>query len=497
MKVLLISHSIEDESRFEHNSNCAYSLGLGYLHSTLEKNNYEVKTLFLNNYDYKFAQEKISFVLKDFKPNFVGFQIFSMNRVSSFREIEFINKDYPEIKIFIGGVHSSIMFEQIIQKYTFLIGVIGEGEVTIIELLNAIKNNKSIENIKGIAYYKNSSVTRTTTRDLIHDLDELPFPKHEIFFKEDPLRTIGHIITSRGCPFDCSFCCLKIISQRKLRVRTIENVLEEIKSLKRKYPRLTHIQLHDDTFLIDNKRVIEFCKLLIKENLGITFECSARVKPVSEEMFDWLQKAGFTKIMFGLESGSEKILKSIHKQITPNDVIELFTILKKYKFTITTFLMCGFPNETETDIYKTISLVNRIQKIKYNWIAGIGKLWVYPGTEVYLLMKQSGKITDDYWLTNKPIPYYTVDYDLKKLKEFENKIMFHVSIEKILTFRGLIFHFIKYPFKILNFIIQHPSIIQSIINNGNKIISFPFKIIFNPLEKIYKKLKNKKNSGTL
>src|SRR4030043_1681461 len=105
-------------------------------------------------------------------------------------------------------------------------------------------------------------------------------------------------------------------------------------------------------------------------------------------MFWWMEKAGFKKIMFGLETGSEDLLKSIHKNISQKDVIELFNTLKHFKFVVTTFLMCGFPGENDETISQTIDLVQRTQKIHYNWIAGVGKLWVYPGTEVYETMKK-------------------------------------------------------------------------------------------------------------
>lgn len=191
--------------------------------------------------------------------------------------------------------------------------------------------------------------------------------------------------------------------------------------------------------------------------------CSARVKPVSREMFEWLEKAGFTKIMFGLETGSEKILKSINKKIKGQDVIDLFKILKDFKFIVTTFLMCGFPGETHETISETIDLVNRMQRIHYSWIAGVGKLQVLPGTEVYSIMKASGGITDDYWLTEKPIPLYTIDYTFAELVQMEERMMNAVSFERIITYKGFKNHFMKMPLQIIRFSCENPKLFAHIV----------------------------------
>jgi len=221
--------------------------------------------------------------------------------------------------------------------------------------------------------------------------------------------------------------------------------VSEIKSLKARYPRLRTVQFHDDTFLLDNARVIEFCKLVIKEGLGLNFICSARVKPVSAEMFLWMKKAGFTKVMFGLETGSEKLLDSIHKHITRADVMNLFRIIRPYDFNITTFLMCGFPGETADTVRETIDLVQATQKISYNIVAGVGKLWVYPGTEIYDVMKKAGAISDDFWLTGEQVPYFTVEHDFAELVRFEEELMDSLSYLRILTWRGFIRHFLRMP----------------------------------------------------
>ncbi|HBW21952.1 MAG: hypothetical protein A2X28_01860 [Elusimicrobia bacterium GWA2_56_46] len=454
MKIILATLAIEPESRNENNRNAAYSLGLGYLHSTLEAAGHQVKTLFLNNVDYSFSDAGFFSAVEEMKPQAAGFQIFSMNRVATFAAIEKLHSLYPEIRIVVGGVHASIMYEQILIRFPYVVAVIGEGELTLAELLEYFSGTRTLESVNGLAFFHDGQVKLTSERALIEDLDTLPEPKHDVFFESELGRNVAHIISSRGCPFDCTFCCLKAISRRRYRARSPENVAAEIEKLKAKYPRLTEIQFHDDTLLLDNARVIALCKLLVKKDLKLDFACSARVKPVSEEMFYWMQKAGFTKVMFGLETGSEKLLRSIHKGITKDDVLNLFKILKPYDFNVTTFLMCGFPGETDETVRETIELVRATQKIKYNLVAGVGKLWVYPGTEVYRIMKDAGKINDEFWMGALPVPYFTVEHDLETLKKFEKTMVETLSFLSIFSFRGFFLHFLRMPFVVLKFFIK-------------------------------------------
>lgn len=454
MKILLATLSIEPASRSENHPDAAYSIGLSYIHSVLGQKGHDVELLFLNNFGHERSEDVFFKRVDDWRPQLVGFQIFSMNRVSTFSAIRKLQTRHTDIKIVIGGVHTSVMYAQILKEFPHVIAVIGEGEQTFAELAECFESGRSYDDLAGIAYCRDGTVIVTRPRKLLKDLDALPFPRHEKFFDNEPGRTVAHVISSRGCPFDCSFCCLKAVSMRKYRARDMEKVVEEIKHLKTRYPRLRRVQFHDDSFMLDNRRVIEFCKMIIAEHLGLKFICSARVKPISGEMFHWMEKAGFVKIMFGLETGSPKLLESIHKKVTRTDVINLFNTLKPFNFITTTFLMCGFPGEDDVTIQETIDLVKTTQKISYNWIAGIGKLWVYPGTEVYDIMKKRGKISDDFWLSGRPVPYFTAEQDLGTLIKFEEKLMNHLSIFRIFNPKGFIHHFMNMPLTIIRFLLR-------------------------------------------
>jgi len=486
MKILLAMLSSEPSSRYEHAVDSPYAIGMGYIYSVLEKEGHEIKMLILSNNDYESSDERFFEAYRLFDPGIVGFSVFSGNRVSTFRTIEKLNMMRGRAHIIIGGIHASVMYEQIIKKYPQVIAVIGEGELTIVELIKALELNLPLDAVKGIAFYKNGQVILTQERELIEDLDSIPFPKHEIFFDCEPLRTSVTMFTSRGCPSRCSFCCLKIISRGKCRKRNINRVLEEIIFLINKYPRIKYIKMQDDTFLLDNTRVIKLCKLIIDANLKVKFGCLARVKPISSEMFYWMKRAGFIMLEFGLETGSEKLLEAAHKNITRKDVINLVEAVKPFDFMVHFLVMCGFPGEDDNTIRDSVSFIQSIQKNYYVRVIAIGKLEVFPGTEIYEIAKKSGFIDDDYWLTDKRVPYYTVEHDIKKLIEYENYILKRVGIERIFTLSGFVSNFLKMPSSIIKHLLTHKEFIPHVVGWPIK-SSFPrfYAFLVKTLKPIY------------
>jgi len=168
MRVIIITASFQDGQRYpdmEDNSN--YPIGIGYLHSFIESKGHDVKTLFLNDYEPQECIDISSRSIEDFVPDVVGLQILTGNRVCSFRLIELINNKYPNIKIVVGGIHVTVMYEQILNKYPFLITVLGEGEITFSELIDG---RKTLENIDGIAFNDNGRIIKTKERALISNV---------------------------------------------------------------------------------------------------------------------------------------------------------------------------------------------------------------------------------------------------------------------------------------------------------------------------------------
>jgi radical SAM superfamily enzyme YgiQ (UPF0313 family) len=332
----------------------------------------------------------------------------------------------------VGGIHVTVMYEQILNRYPYLTAVLGEGEITFYELVD---NRKAYEDIDGIAFVKNGRIIKTKERALIENLDELPFPKHEVFFSD--IRRCGCILTTRGCPFSCTFCCLCSISQRRVRYRSVKNVVDEIEFMRNKFPEMSSIWIHDDSFFLNNNRVIDFCNEIVKRGIEIDFICSGRMKPLSQQMVNAMEKAGFTHILFGLESGSKEILKSSKKAITKEDAINAIKLFVNSPIRVTTFLIVGLPGETIDTVKETIEFFQTLQKIRYIWIGDdLILLFIYPGTEVFEIAKKKGFIDDNYWLTDKNIPIYAAEHSIETLYQFKNMMLDHISLSRMFTSSG-------------------------------------------------------------
>src|SRR3989338_241189 len=320
-KILLVSPPLQVNAQAPSIDN-SYGLGLAYLHAVLEKEGYEVRTRSYNNSAPAASAAAGEAELAAFKPDFFLVQVFTMNRVESFKTIKRARELLPGLRIIAGGVHASIYPAQLLDNYPVDCVVIGEGEVTIVELLKALTSGADLGEVKGIAYRRGGATVLTAQRPLIEDLDAIPFPKHGLFIENEPLREMGCILTSRGCPFRCSFCCLHTVSRRRFRTRSVKNVVDEIEYIAATFPQIKVLQIADDTFTLNQARAIEVCREIIRRGIKMRFLCSARIKPASVELFEVMERAGFEGIGFGLETGSEKLLKSIHKNITREDVVE-------------------------------------------------------------------------------------------------------------------------------------------------------------------------------
>jgi radical SAM superfamily enzyme YgiQ (UPF0313 family) len=359
-----------------------------------------------------------------------------------------------------GGIHTTILPEQCTRRYPETIAVIGEGEITMGELLDELgKDNPQLDSVDGIAYMKDGKYVETNPRALITDLDILPFPKHELFF--DKKRDFGCLLTSRGCPFRCSFCALDSVSRQKHRVRSVKNVADEIGHMIKSFPQMKRIWIHDDTFFMNNQRVMDLCDEIAKRKYNhIEFVASGRVKPLSAKLIKKLEKANFTDILLGLETGSVEVLKRTHKHITQEDVINAFELFKDSPIRISTFLIVGLPGETKDTLLETAAFVKKIQKIKYTYFDNIGVLQIYPGTEVCTFAENAGQIDRDYWLSNKPIPLYTVEHDMNTLYEYKQLLLDHISLFRMTTPRGFV-----------NQIDMIPHIAKYIWSNRNKVFA--------------------------
>lgn len=416
-KVFLVCTPTDVAEKMSVSQKKIYNLGLGYLGAVLEQRGHEVKLFDFFCTPLRMVKEEFIKNFIEQKPDVVGFSIWTNNRVTSFKLIRILKKIRPDVKIITGGVHCSTLYEQILNNYPVDAVCIGEGESTINQLVENISNKGKLQDIKSIAFIKDGRVIKTADAPPIFDLDSLPFPKHESFLT--PESKIAYISTSRGCVGRCIFCSAAAY-WCSWRQRSAKNIIEEIMYIKNRFPNIEHIFFTDDAFTLDNKRVMDLCQKLIENKFKITWNCATRVHPISLEMLKYMQKAGCTSISLGIESGSEKILKSIKKNITKEQIIKAFELAKQAKLEVYAFMIVGLPSESDETINETIELLKKIDHA----VPAASILELYPNTEIYEIAKQNGFIDDSYWLTDKKIPLYTYELPIQKLRSMVFKLVY-------------------------------------------------------------------------
>jgi len=423
MKIML---SIAPWDLWQGEEDALYPLGQAYLGAILEKNNYGVELLNLTNSRWEDVKEEVTKKIQKEKPDVFGISILSNSRISALKLLKQVKETSPKTIIVAGGVHTTMLPEQILENYPVDFLVLGEGDLTFLELLNNIKKrkpNSSFKKIKGIVFKEGGKIIRTLPRERIQDLDSLPIPKHEFFAKTINKHGIAYLITSRGCPFNCAFCPSSVHWGRRIIQRSAKNVLKEIKFLLKKFPLIKEIHFSDDEFLCNNQRVIDLCKMMISENIKIKWRCLGRASSINEELIKWMKKAGCSEVVFGVESGSQRILDNIGKKVKVKQMVEAFEICKKYGLKTTCLTIVGLPGENRQSVNETIKFAKRVKQRTEPAI-----LIVYPGTRVCELAKQKGLLTDDFWLKEGLPPLYTCEHSKLKLWWWSFKVGFITNI---------------------------------------------------------------------
>jgi len=377
-------------------------LGLYYIGAALKKKGHDVEIM--NWGDAGDKPDMIRKALLEKQPDILGFSVLNANRWGAISIARLAREIDPEIRIVLGGVGATFLWDHLLSHFPWVDFIIlGEGEITFEVLADRLGKGgeDNVSEIAGIAYRGPGGPVMNPPRGFIRDLDTLADPS--LYFDFD------HLASSRGCPWQCSFCGSPMFWNRKVRFHSpvyFVNQLERI-CLRGK----SFFFFSDDTFTLKKERVIEICRLIIDKKLNITWFAISRVDCVDEEMLEWMRRAGCIQISYGVESGSCEIRSVLNKQIEEESVIRAFSLTKRYGILPRAYFIYGSPGETASTIRKSLELVDKIKPLSAIFYI----LALYPGTSLYEAYLKHTGLTDELWLNPiEDIMYFETDNSLSR-----------------------------------------------------------------------------------
>jgi len=359
MRVLLLRPAAEKKSMAR-----VLPLGLLAIGSVLKRAGHQVKILDLRISNS--PDEELSSVMKSFNPQVVGIGVMTIECKYGFIDAAKVKKLNPDVTIIFGGPHCSHEPRFILNDPNVDLMVSGEGDLTIAELIDALEQGRDIENIAGIAYKKNGSYIRTADRPVIRDLDKFDqeydliyleryfnFQSSMDFFPVFRNKRFLPLVTSRGCPFKCTYC--HDIFDKSIQYRSPKAVVDEIEYLINKYG-VREFHIVDDVFNVNMKRAKIVLDAIIQKNLNIhiSFPNGLRADFFDDELIDKMQRAGVYRMALGIESGSQRIQDMIQKDLDINIIYGVVEKLTRARMSVHGFFMLGFPSETRKEMEATI-----------------------------------------------------------------------------------------------------------------------------------------------
>ncbi|HUV42938.1 MAG TPA: radical SAM protein [Patescibacteria group bacterium] len=410
MKIILINPPAENEiignnpPIIEEERGFNPPLGLLYLAAYLRQNNHhQIKIIDSQVEELTYSQLKQK--IKRSKPEIVGITTMTLTLIDVLKTVKLVKEVDKKIKVILGGPHVHIFPKETINLPGVDYLVLGEGEQAFNDLINALEKKEKLEKIKGIVFKRNKKIINTGPRPFLMNLDQLPFPARDLvpyqqysslIAKRQPITTM---ITSRGCPFQCKFCDRPNLG-KVFRARSAQNVVKEIEECVQMG--INEFFIYDDTFTVNQQRVIEICDEIIKRKLKIGWDIRARVDTINKKILKKLKQANCERIHYGVETGSPKVLKALNKGITLRQVRNAFRWTKEMGIDTLAYFMIGNPQEGKKEISASLKLMKELEPD----FVHLTILTPFPATKIYLEALEKGIIKKDVWqeFAKKPSP---------------------------------------------------------------------------------------------
>ncbi len=345
--------------------------------------------------------EKVIQQVLSFKPDIIGFTATTSSFIDAYRQAEEIKKTVPDVKIVFGGVHISALREKILESFPLIdFLVTGEGEKAMADLAMGVKPG----NIQGIIFRNGLDIISNGFRTDLCELDKLPFPAYNKLegFPESynpplfnyPRAPGATIISSRGCPYQCSYCDRSVF-RKSFRYNSAEYLYEHMSFLKKEF-KVRHIFFYDDLFTFHRKRIEEFCSLLRKRPFHMTFNCAVRLGHIDDDLLKMLKASGCWMVSIGIESGDYEILSRHKSKVDLNEMKIIVKQIQKNGIRVKGLFMMGLPGETEETIKRTTDFIEKLELDDMN----MTKFTPFPGSPVYKTIHEEGFFDEDWELMN-------------------------------------------------------------------------------------------------
>jgi radical SAM superfamily enzyme YgiQ (UPF0313 family) len=336
-----------------------------------------------------------------FQPDVVGFSATTISITNAARIAQLLKDAIPEVTTVVGGPHVSAVPQRTLLAFSALdYGIIGEGEISFFELLDRLREGQAIDDSPGLVYRRSTDDVAANPRSpYIDDLDSLPLPAWDLVprfphgfhpsifsYRKSPVATL---VTSRGCPFSCSFCD-RSTSGKLGRYHTTESVLRHCQHLVDLGVR--HIIFYDDLFTVKRKRVVELCEAFIASGFDFTWSCNSHPNLLDLDTLKLMKRAGCWQIAYGIESGSQKVLNVVKREVRLPRMRETLRMTRAAGIRAKGYMMIGHPTETVETLEETAEFLKGVELD----LCQVTKFTPYPGTPAYPTIFQHGTFEEDW-----------------------------------------------------------------------------------------------------
>lgn len=370
-------------------------LGILYLAAHLEKfSDHEVSVIDAQVEELDYGALKGAVAAQ--RPDIVGITAMTFTLIDAIKTAQLVKDVDERIAVVLGGPHVHLYPEETISIPSVDYLVLGEGEIPFHELIDNLGRWEKLEEIQGLVFRRNGDVVNTGIRPLRENLDEIPFPARHLtpyqkysslMAKRSPVTTM---FTSRGCPYKCIFCDRPHLGKR-FRARSANNVVDEIEQCVSMGIR--EFLIYDDTFTIQRKRVVAICEEIKRRGLDVGWDIRARLNTVDEELARLMRSAGCERVHYGVEAGTDRVLKVLCKGITVDQARDAFRFTKRAGIATLAYFIIGSPTETSEEIRQTMRLARELDPDYVH----ITIMTPFPGTALYFQGLEQGVIERDVW----------------------------------------------------------------------------------------------------